>query len=394
MNPVEEAGKMRNAILKDFPGKVDFRPNDNVYLFNQIDAMLQGDPSKSILIGALHGDLVRLYEKDTLRPLNDVFASLEGREFSENLMNLSRLDGKNFYYVPWMQASFVMIANKKALPYLPAEADLNTLSYGQLYQWAKAIQEKTGKKALGFPAGVKGLMHRFFQGYLYPSFTGSTLLAFRGAEAKAMWSYFKDLWEFVHPGSLVYSTMAEPMLAEDVWIAWDHTARLVKAFEERPDDFIAFPAPIGPRGRGFMAVITGLSLPKNAANVENQVALIDYLTQPVIQVRTLSETGFFPVLKSGIEGDIPQRLRELSSAVEKQAGSRYSIPTLLPLGLGARVDDFNNLYVFTFSEIVLEGKDPTKVLNAKASELQRIVDEENAKCWLPDVSEARPCHIE
>jgi hypothetical protein len=52
MNPVEEAGKMRNAILKDFPGKVDFRPNDNSYLFRQINSMLQGDPSASILVGA------------------------------------------------------------------------------------------------------------------------------------------------------------------------------------------------------------------------------------------------------------------------------------------------------------------------------------------------------
>jgi hypothetical protein len=50
--------------------------------------------------------------------------------------------------------------------------------------------------------------------------------------------------------------------------------------------------------------------------------------------------------------------------------------------------------MLTFSEIVLEGRDMTKVLNANAGELQKVIDEENAKCWLPDVSEERPCKIE
>ena len=100
-----------------------------------------------------------------------------------------------------------MAANKKALPYLPKGASLNSLTYQQLQEWAANIYKKTSKKALGFPAGEKGLMHRFFQGYLYPSFTDSTLLKFRSPAAAAMWEYFKRLWSYVQPSSLVYSTM-------------------------------------------------------------------------------------------------------------------------------------------------------------------------------------------
>lgn len=394
MNPVEEAGKMRNVILKDFPGKVDFRPNDTSYLLSQVDSMLRGNPSEPILIGALHGDLVKLYEEDALLPLNDLYSSLEKRGFSENLMRLSRLNEKDIYYIPWMQASFVMAANKKALPYLPKGARLDELSYEQLYQWAKNIYENTGMRAIGFPAGQKGLMHRFFQGYLYPSFTRSTLLKFRGAAAVAMWAYFKDLWSFVHPASLVYSTMSEPLLTGDVWIAWDHTARLMKAFEEKPNDFVAFPAPIGPQGRGFMAVISGLAIPKKVADSQSQALLIDYLTQPAIQDRTLSETGFFPVLAAQSTTDIPAYLQELGSAVNKQANARNSIPTLMPIGLGKHGDDYNNLFMLTFSEIVLEGKEAAGVLNENAGELQKLLDAENAKCWLPDVGDERPCEIE
>ena len=394
MNPVEEAGKMRNSILKDFPGTVDFRPNDNNYLFSQIDSMLRKNASESILIGALHGDLVKLYEGNALRPLNEVYKGLGNRKFSESLVKLSRLNGTDMYYIPWMQASFVMVANKKALAYLPQGARLDDLTYEQLAQWAKNIFDKTGMKAIGFPAGKKGLMHRFFQGYLYPSFTASTLLKFRSPAAKGMWEYFKSLWNYVHPGSLIYSTMAEPLITQDVWIAWDHTARLIKAFEKMPGDFVAFPAPIGPQGRGFMAVVSGLSVPRGSRVLEDQELLVDYLTQPAIQSRTLSETGFFPVVESEGTDDIPPDLRELSTAVSRQAGSSVSIPTLLPIGLGERGDDYNSLFMLTFSEIVLDDGDIQTALDTNAAELQMIIDEEKAGCWLPDVSKERPCHLE
>ncbi len=270
MNPVEEAGRMRNVILKDFPGSVDFKPNDNSFLFRQIDSLEASGSDAAILLGALHGDLVTLYEEEKLLPLNEFFGGLGNRSFAEPLVQLGRLDGTNLYYIPWTQASFVMAVNKKALQYLPAGSHLDSMTYEQLLQWVKNIHDRTGKKALGFPAGEKGLMHRFFQGYLYPSFTGNTLLKFRGPDAVTMWKYFKELWGFAHPGSLVYSTMSEPLLTEDVWIAWDHTARLMKAFQEQPDTFVAFPAPSGPSGLGFMTVISGLSIPRGTSDTRSR----------------------------------------------------------------------------------------------------------------------------
>jgi len=394
MNPVEEAGKMRDVILKDFPGKVDFRPNDNSHMLSQIDAMLKADPSKSILLGANHGDLISLYEKGSLRPMDAIYAGLRGREFSPSLIALSRLDGKAMYYVPWTQASYVMVANRKALAYLPKGADLNALSYDQLRLWAKDIFDKTGMKALGFPAGKNGLMHRFFQGYLYPSFTASTLLKFRSAEARGMWTFFKGLWAYAHPGSLAYSTMAEPLLTGDIWIAWDHVARLMKAFEEKPSEFVAFPAPIGPKGRGFMAIIAGVCIPTGKADAANAALLIDYLTQPVIQARTLDATGFLPVVTLGKDTAIPGYLKGLKSAVDAQTNDGKSVPTLAPQGLGEKGTDYNGIFMLTFSEIVLDDSDVATVLNANAAELQSVLDGANARCWLPDVSEKRPCKIE
>jgi len=394
MNPVAEAGKMRNVILKDFPGEVAFRPNDNSYILGQVSAILRDDPSASVLVGALHGDLSMLRDDGSLRPLDDLYASLKDRSFAGDMEKLSMLGGKERYYIPWMQASFVMAASRKALAYLPKGADIESLTYEQLYSWAKAIYDATGRKALGFPAGQKGLMHRFFQGYLYPSFTASTLLKFRSRDAEGMWVYFKHLWSLVDPGSLGYSTMSEPLLRGDVWIAWDHTARLVKAFQERPKDFVAFPAPAGPKGRGYMAVVSGLAIPKSVKDPGDPASLIEYLTLPEIQERTLRETGFFPVVAEASPSRAPEYLRELSLAVGSQSRAPDAIATLLPVGLGERAGDYDSFFMLAFSKIALEGESIRTVLNRNAAELQRIVDERNAACWLPDASDERPCRIE
>ncbi len=394
LNPVEEAGRMRSSILKDFWGRVDFKPNDNGHLFSQIGVTAERSPDARILIGALHGDLATLRDEGLLRPLQDIFSGLEGRDFYEPLVRLARLGGDSLYYVPWMQASFVMVANRRALAYLPKGADIDSLSYDQLFQWARNIFQKTGERALGFPVGKNGLMHRFFQGYLYPSFTGGTLVTFKSRDAVAMWDYFDKLWDYAHPGSLSYSSMSEPLLSGDVLIAWDHTARLSKALEERPDDFVAFPAPIGPKGRGYMVVVSGLAIPAGAEAADAQAALIDYLTRPVIQRRTLIETGFFPVVSLGRQGDLPTSLRSLSAAVDRQALSPDSIATLLPVGLGERGSDYNSLYILTFSDIVLQDQDAGAVLERNAAQLQSLLDEVGAVSWPPDVSEARPVQIE
>jgi multiple sugar transport system substrate-binding protein len=95
----------------------------------------------------------------------------------------------------------------------PTSRRIDALSYDQLAAWAETIQQKTAKRLLGFPAGSHGLMHRFFEGFLYPSFTGGVVRSFRGMEAEAMWASFASLWKSVNPNSLSYDFMAQPLLS-------------------------------------------------------------------------------------------------------------------------------------------------------------------------------------
>ena len=62
-------------------------------------------------------------------------------------------------------------------------------------------------------------------------------------------------------------------MSGEVWVAFDHTARLLDAFNSDPEKFVAFPAPAGAVGRGFMPVIVGLGMPAAAQNPEGGAAV-------------------------------------------------------------------------------------------------------------------------
>jgi multiple sugar transport system substrate-binding protein len=178
LRPIEEAQKMRNLILKGFPREVDYITEQPQQFPVRMEAEEQGRTRTIDVVGALHGELQPLVPLDALVPLDDLAGKLAGRGIPDPLLALGKFGTAHQLYIPWMQASYIMVANKEALPYLPGGADINALSYDQLAAWASTLQEKTGKRLLGFPAGPQGLMHRFFEGLLYPSYTGGIVVPF------------------------------------------------------------------------------------------------------------------------------------------------------------------------------------------------------------------------
>ncbi|GBF08538.1 ABC transporter, substrate binding protein [Aeropyrum pernix] len=340
------------------------------------------------LIADLHGGLDLYASKGWLEDLSK-FGALEGREFPQVLEDYSRLYGIKAY-VPWLTATYVFVVNKEAFKYLPpglSEEDVITGSekwtYDALLEWAKNIEAATGQKPLGFPAGPKGLFHRFLHGYLYPSFTGAQVKNFDSPEAVQMWSYLKELWNYVHPQSTVYEAMAAPLLNGEVLIAWDHTARIKDAIVQKPDEFVVVPAPAGPKGRGYILVIVGLAIPKNAPHQDAAWRLIEYLTRPEVQSLILEKVGFFPAV-SGVSEKLPEGpLKVLAQGVGNQLNTPDSLVALIP-SLGEKGGDFSNTYREAFKAIVLEGKDPQQVLPELKQYLLSLFQETGASLPPPD----------
>ena len=388
---LEEVQRVKDVVLKGAPVAVDFVAQDGASFSSRLQAEQKAGKVTVSLAGGLHGDFAGV-PAPTLDNLDDIAAKLKGRGIPSNLMTLGKLGTKNQKYIPWAQATYVMVANKQALPYLPAGADLNNLTYKQLIQWGKNIFDKTGQKRLGFPAGPNGLIHRFVQGFLLPSYAGTTVKRFKSPLAESAWKDMKALWSYSNPQSSGYNFMQEPLLSGEVWVAWDHVARLKDAVTQKPNDFVAFPVPSGPRGRGYMPVVVGLAIPAGAPNRAGAAAMIDFLTKPAAQAATLRENAFFPVIDGDLPGDLSQGIKLLAGAVNKQLG-KGSVVALLPVGLGAQNGEFNKIYIDTFQRIILRNQAIPDALSTEADALNKIMDTANVPCWAPDSGPA-PCEAE
>jgi multiple sugar transport system substrate-binding protein len=388
--PVEEAARMRDEVLKGFEGGADYQVAEDGPWLTRVQAELTAGSGTIGVLGGLHGDFSTVGAD--LVDLSGI--DLGGAAANKAYLELGKLGTSEQKYLPWMQATYLMAANRKALEYLPAGADINKLTYDQLIEWSKKMAEATGSPKFGFPAGPKGLKHRFFQGFLYPSYTGSMVTKFRSPEAETAWNKMKELWTYTNPNSTSYAFMQEPLLTEEVWVAFDHIARLADAFNKRPDDFVAFPAPAGPAGRGFMPVVAGVAIPKTAPDMDTARALAAYMLKPETQVATLRATNFYPVVEVKLPDDMPASVKAFSPAIAAMTGADDALPALLPIGLGGLGGKFSQVYTDTFERIVLGGQDVRATLDEQADALRSIVEEAKAPCWAPDKPSSGPCPVE
>jgi multiple sugar transport system substrate-binding protein len=350
---VNESEAFRKTILKGFQGNPEAIFSASEAEFNnRVVAEAKAGKGSIDLLGALHGSFSTLEDKNYLLDISDVAKDFTSGKnaIPKNLLTLGKLGTSKQYYIPWMQATYVMVANKKVLPLLPKGANVNRLTYGQVATWAKAIDDKEGAR-LGFPAGTQGLIHRFFQGFLVPAFSGGVVTTFNTPQAASGWNYMKNVWGNTHPQSITYGFMQDPLLNEEVLLAWDHVARMNTALSQRPDTFVSMPSP------------------------------------------TLSAVGFFPVVGGRLSKSVSAGLRAESNAVKLQQTSPKALPALLPIGLGSEGGNFNKVYRDTFTRIVLNKEDWRNVLKSEGAELQGVMDRSGAPCWAPDPPSTGPCKV-
>jgi multiple sugar transport system substrate-binding protein len=387
---IAEQEGIRRYVLKGFDGDVDavFAPISAPNLFvDRVRAEAKaGKGSIDVLVG-LHGDFVTFQNEGLIRPVGDVAAQI--KTLPPALVKHGKLGTNTQWFVPHSQATYVMVANKDVLKYLPRGADINAITYGQLFQWAKAIRRGTGQNRFALPASDTGLIHRFLQGFLVPSFTGRFVTAYRSTEAVAAWAYLRQLWQYTHPQSLSYAFMQDPLLSQEVLLAWDHVARLKTALDQRPDDLVAFPVPKGPKARSYMPVLVGLGIPKNAPNPTGAKALIRHLTTIGAQAQILSLTGFFPAVGGRLSKRLSPGLLAEAEAVRKQQKAKDAVQALLPVGIGAENGNFNKIYRDTFTRIVRNGENIQAVLREQGELLDQVFVKTNAPCWAPDPSSGK-----
>lgn len=382
MVPAAEQTFAKGVLLKSFTDETgvatEFIPMEYHELFARLSAEVAAKKVTISVVADLHGGLDLMNAKGFFDDLTGI--TLPQRTFIKALEDYSVIAGKKVY-IPWMQATYVMAINKKAFNYLPAGLTAQDITgasskwtYDALLSWAKNLNDAFKGPKLGFPMGPKGLWHRFLHGYIYPAYTGYQALAFDSLRAVKLWEYLKELRPYMHPSNSVWESMDEPLLKEEVLIAWDHTARVKNAVIEKPEDFAIVPVPSGPKGRGYITVAVGLAIPVNAPQKDNAIKLIDHLTKPATQVKILENVGFFPTVKEA-EGAIPAGpLKILATGVLAQSGAPDSVIAMIP-SLGAKGGEFSATYRDVFTKIVIENADIGTTITTAADKLRALFEE-------------------
>jgi multiple sugar transport system substrate-binding protein len=393
-NTVTESEAVRKQILAGFTiANVDYLGSAAGPFTDRITAETKTAKGQVGVIGGVHGDFAGFPDLTIFEDLTPLAQKLKDRGIAQEFMDLGKLGTSRQVYIPWMQATYIMGINKQALQYLPSGVKEGDITYKQLRDWCKNIFDKTGQKRCGLPAGPNGLMHRLTQGYMYPAYTGGLVTTYKSADAATMWQDLKDIWQYTNPASLTTDFMQEALLSGQVWVGFDHVARLVDAFKQKPNDFVAVPAPKGPKGLYYMSVLAGLAIPKSSPNKAGAEAFIDYMTTADVQGKTLNAVAFFPVLDKPLPSDLAAHLKVEADAVQAQSKSPDAKVALLPIGLGAKGGEFNKVMQDTFQRILVKNEEIQKVLNEQAAILQTVMNDTKAPCWRPDPASTGPCQV-
>jgi multiple sugar transport system substrate-binding protein len=393
LTPVDEQQSFLNVVLKGAPSSVSFIAASSVNdLVNQLNADQQSGSGKVDLAAAAVGDMASV--SNDLIDLSDVAAALKNAGIPQSLWNQAKLGTSKQLSVPWMQATYLMAANKKALPYLPKGANINSLTWGQFDQWAKNLDQHFGQPEVGFPAGPTGLFPRFLEGYLVPSFSGALVTKFESSQALSGWLYLKNLWRYVNPQSTTYNFMQDPLLSGEVMVAWDHVARLNAAMQQQPSNFVTFPAPAGPKGRGFLPVLATIGIPKTSQNQAAAKELIEFLDGISPQAKTIATEGFFPVVAGKLSLKLGPGLLKIASGVKRQQTAEDALPSVLPIGLGNQAGAYAKVFTDTFTRLVLNAEsNPQSVLKDEGAQLQAALNAAGAHCWAPDPPSSGTCQV-
>jgi multiple sugar transport system substrate-binding protein len=381
--PVEERGRFEQILanrVTEVP--VAFNPVDAGVFATQVQSQVDAGQVQISLVGGLHGDLAP--HVDRLIDLDDVASAVAGLGIAPELTELGNLGGTTVKYIPWMQATYVMAVHTQALEWLPSGAQPENLTYDQFLDWMIAARQGNGDPVFGIPAGPEGLYHRFFQGFLMPSFTGGQVTTFRSPEAVQAWEYMAELWANTAPASTNYDRMQEPLQRGEVLVGFDHVARLVDAPADSPDDWLMVPAPRGPQGLGYMLVVAGLAIPRGALEEDGARQAIEALLTPETQLEVLRQNAFFPVVQAELPADLPPAIALEAEAVRAQQEAPDALLSLPPVGLGERDGEVSQVFRDCFQRICLDGEPAAEVLDDQAAALDTILEELNIPCWPPD----------
>jgi len=309
-SPPNEQKFVIDEIIKPFEEETGYRVNfqildDNTLLQRAEIQQATGHVTTDIVC-AYNARMFEWIEAGYVEDVTANVASWTDRHFSTTFEANTNKDGKQ-YFIPVGADVYLLLANKKALPYLPAGADVQNLSWAEYAQWANNIAKGEGEgKAVVTGVPMKSLVYQF--GGLALSY-GAGFPEINTPEAVEAWKVFASMKDAFIPSVFSIDTCVDPMLREEAWLTVFHNARAGQVYATNETQYVVAPAPSGPAGIGSIAGCSGYAIMNDAPNRAGAVAFLEYITRPEVQVRLAKGTGgFIPPVQEAIEyvGNDPQ----------------------------------------------------------------------------------------
>ena len=200
------------------------------------------------------------------------------------------------YFVPNSFDVYIVIANKKALDYLPAglteEDVVNGLTWDQYADWAVAIAAGEGEGKTMMPASLEGSQ------LLYPM--AGMSLAYDGGFPEFTSDGFKDAMGVIakiaagngfYAEQDQYTAVTDPMNSGDVWLAFSHMAPAGASYNASPNSYVIGAAPTGSNGSGSTSGAWCYGTQKGAPHMDLAEKLIEYIARPEVNYAFCSNYG-------------------------------------------------------------------------------------------------------
>jgi len=294
---------VRNEIIKPFEEennvKVDFQVSDDDTIFKQVKVQQDSNNVTTDIVTVHSGKMPDWIDAGYVQDVTKLVDSWTDRTFMPTFDNDTNRDGVR-YFIPAAADVYLLLANQKAMPYLPEGADTDNLSWEQYAAWSNAIAKGEGVgKACVTGVPQNSLIYQF-GGTALSYGAGFPEINTPGAvDAWKVWASMKDGFS---PGVVNVANCTDPMKRGETWITVFHNARAGEAYGSNPTQFVLGPAPYGPAGIGTIAGVSGYAIVKGAPHQELAEKFLEYITRPDIQVKLSKGTGgFIPPIEEAVK---------------------------------------------------------------------------------------------
>ncbi len=373
-SPPREQEFFINEVIKPFEEEhgvtVNFQILDDDTLLERAKIQQETGHVTTDIICAHNGKMPDWIDAGYVEDLSSYVNSWSDRHFSPAFQADTNRGDKQ-YFLPVGADVYLLLANNKALPYLPEGVDLDHITWEQYAQWAVNIAEGEGEGKVcitGIP--MKSWIYMFGGSALS---YGAGFPDANSSEAMQAWKIWETIGKangFV-PTVLNIDSCVDPMMREEAWLTVFHNARAGQVYASNETQFTLAPAPSGPAGIGSIAGVSGYAIMKGAPNHDLAVQFLEYLTRPDIQVKISKGTGgFIPPVQEALDylGNEPIDEVISKAILVLDNGVVSGVPAYKYQDWGAVKQCFDDV----FEDTILPGKDVTQ---DRLDQAQQCVDD-------------------